>query len=409
VIDLIVLFALGFLTAVLLAIMLAPLIHNRIVVLTERRMRATTPLSASEVRAQTDMARAEFAAEKARISIELKQMREQLTLALGQADRFSRAIQDEKQKFDAQTRVLQETLQQADILSASLEDEKVRAASLSDDILKFAALEAEKTRQIHDLTIRLSRMQADNEGLKIDLAASSAEHESLRAQIGMLRDEKRRLGDQLKEAMAKAREAQNRIDREQERIRKLDQKLAEAVAHFSDMEIALERKSDELALARAQLGQHQTTMAGADPGEPVAAMNAKIPRADWQAPLDDIDTIHHYEGAQARQDEPAPALQADETDAVAALSNRHAALIKRLADADKADNDDAIRAELADIAARMVALIAAREGEGSPIPDLVNMTPDHAEKDDGTVRGPAPSLAARTRDYLAQQSGPSLA
>jgi hypothetical protein len=44
------LFGLGFLTAIFLVFLVAPAIHRRIVWFTEKRLRATMPLSAREVR-----------------------------------------------------------------------------------------------------------------------------------------------------------------------------------------------------------------------------------------------------------------------------------------------------------------------------------------------------------------------
>jgi hypothetical protein len=53
------------------------------------------------------------------------------------------------------------------------------------------------------------------------------------------------------------------------------------------------------------------------------------------------------------------------------LRHRHTALTERLLKAKTATNDKALREEIADIAAKMIVLTAAREGEKSPIPDLL--------------------------------------
>jgi hypothetical protein len=51
----------GFLTACLLMVAFVPLIHERAVRLTARRLQAATPLSLAEMQAQKDLLRAEFA------------------------------------------------------------------------------------------------------------------------------------------------------------------------------------------------------------------------------------------------------------------------------------------------------------------------------------------------------------
>lgn len=74
-----ILFGLGFLTATLLALLIAPAIHRHIVAYTENRIRATMPISPQEVRAQKDMARALYAAENAKVRQELDTEREKNT------------------------------------------------------------------------------------------------------------------------------------------------------------------------------------------------------------------------------------------------------------------------------------------------------------------------------------------
>jgi hypothetical protein len=54
-------FGIGFLLAALSVLIVAPLVHDRAVRLTIRRLEATIPLSMAEVQADKDLQRAEFA------------------------------------------------------------------------------------------------------------------------------------------------------------------------------------------------------------------------------------------------------------------------------------------------------------------------------------------------------------
>ncbi len=54
-------FGIGFLVASLFGLVLIPLVHNRAVRLTMRRLEAATPLSMAEIQADKDQLRAEFA------------------------------------------------------------------------------------------------------------------------------------------------------------------------------------------------------------------------------------------------------------------------------------------------------------------------------------------------------------
>ena len=103
-IEFVLLFALGFLAAALVALIVAPVIHRRVVSLTERRIRASVPLSVAEIRAEKDMARAAFAAENARLSVDLKHNRDQLTESTARGTRLSNelvAIRAEKLNAEA--------------------------------------------------------------------------------------------------------------------------------------------------------------------------------------------------------------------------------------------------------------------------------------------------------------------
>ena len=53
--------AIGFLVSMLFGLMIVPLVHNRAVRLTTKRMEAATPLSMAEIQADKDQLRAEFA------------------------------------------------------------------------------------------------------------------------------------------------------------------------------------------------------------------------------------------------------------------------------------------------------------------------------------------------------------
>ena len=62
-------FGIGFLAASLFGLMLIPLVHNRAVRLTMRRLEAATPLSMAEIQADKDQLRAEFAMSTRRLEI----------------------------------------------------------------------------------------------------------------------------------------------------------------------------------------------------------------------------------------------------------------------------------------------------------------------------------------------------
>src|SRR3569833_4736933 len=72
-------FAIGFLVAMLCALMLLPLVHNRAVRLTTRRLEAATPMSKAEIQADKDQLRAEFAMSTRRLEMSVDQLKSKTT------------------------------------------------------------------------------------------------------------------------------------------------------------------------------------------------------------------------------------------------------------------------------------------------------------------------------------------
>src|ERR1700746_3497483 len=84
--------AIGFLIAMLCALMVVPLVHNRAVRLTTRRLEAATPLSMAEIQADKDQLRAEFAMSARRLEMSVEQLKNKTTSQLAELGKKSDAI-----------------------------------------------------------------------------------------------------------------------------------------------------------------------------------------------------------------------------------------------------------------------------------------------------------------------------
>src|ERR1700753_598171 len=69
----------GFLVSMLFGLMIMPLVHNRAVRLTTRRLEAATPLSMAEIQADKDQLRAEFAMSARRLEMSVEQLKVKTT------------------------------------------------------------------------------------------------------------------------------------------------------------------------------------------------------------------------------------------------------------------------------------------------------------------------------------------
>src|SRR5215471_8793602 len=84
--------AIGFLVAMLLGLTIVPLVHNRAVRLTTRRMEAATPLSMAEIQADKDQLRAEFAMSARRLEMSVEQLKNRTTSQLAELGKKTDAI-----------------------------------------------------------------------------------------------------------------------------------------------------------------------------------------------------------------------------------------------------------------------------------------------------------------------------
>ncbi len=112
--------ALGFLLGCLLALMLAPPLWNRAVKLTTRRLEATMPMSLTDIQADKDQLRAEFAIELRKVEVALDKAKDKAARELIEANKRRVDIQvlntelgtvrNQLQENENANRVLQQTI-----------------------------------------------------------------------------------------------------------------------------------------------------------------------------------------------------------------------------------------------------------------------------------------------------------
>src|SRR6188768_1676585 len=95
--------AIGFLFSMLFGLMIVPLVHNRAVRLTTRRLEAATPLSMAEIQADKDQLRAEFAMSTRRLEMSVEQMKAKTTSQLAELGKKSDAINKLKMELGEKT------------------------------------------------------------------------------------------------------------------------------------------------------------------------------------------------------------------------------------------------------------------------------------------------------------------
>jgi peptidoglycan hydrolase CwlO-like protein len=453
VIEFVLLFALGFLTAALVALIVAPIIQRRVVKLTERRIRASVPLSAAEIRAEKDMARAAFAAENARLSVDLKHNRDLLTESVARGTRLSNELVTiRSEKLDAEKRIEE---QDADIrdLHSQINARDARITTLTGNFGDAARLAEARKHEIAMRDDKINRLGAEIEELRIDLVTLDTEAENFKSQIRELRTERNALRESLKDAESTSRDLENRLKSNDERLAQSEEKLARAITALTDRENALERRiaevdrfkaknrelSDELRQTKSALKEanslarkaavngrngaaRQTPpnaappQAGSTTGDAAESAAAETPASGTDEPAGKAaqpsaeihriardkpaaqpkPAVGQASGKQTAPAKPEVTEDLSEDEKIDRLRARQAALIERLLKANTSGNDAALRREIATVAAMMVELTAGRDGVSSPIYNILKGSEDPAQP--GSTE---PSLAARAREMLA--------
>jgi chromosome segregation ATPase len=224
--------AIGFLVAMLLALMIAPLVHNRAVRLTTKRLEAATPLSMAEIQADKDQLRAEFAMSTRRLELTVEQLKNKTTSQFAElgkkADGINRLKAELAEKkaaiFDLQTRgqTLNEQLRKAETeLAAKAEALNGAEATLAENQAELARLNA---------ALAQSTTLADTR--EIEVVALRTQIEELKARLGDTEKQyattQTRLETQRGETAATGRErdeARNRVESLSQRVGELDRQL----------------------------------------------------------------------------------------------------------------------------------------------------------------------------------------
>ena len=102
-------FVLGFLSAGLIALIVAPMVWRRAVALTRKRIEASVPLTQAEIQADKDRMRAEFAMATRRLEINFKNFREKAAAQIVEINRnreeLKQLMAERTERHEALTRL----------------------------------------------------------------------------------------------------------------------------------------------------------------------------------------------------------------------------------------------------------------------------------------------------------------
>ena len=156
-IELIMYFGIGFLVSSLLGLLFIPAVHNRAVRLTVKRLEASTPLSITEIRADKDQLRAEFALWNRRLEMRIEKLKAQTATHFAELGKKTDAINQLKKEL-AEKNVTNVALEARDKtlrdqLRASEKDNQIKSRALSEAERVLAEKEAELTKLLRERSL----------------------------------------------------------------------------------------------------------------------------------------------------------------------------------------------------------------------------------------------------------------
>lgn len=368
-------FALGFLCAGFLALMVAPAIWRRAVALTRRRIEASIPLTQTEIQADKDRIRAEYAMTTRRLEMNVKALREKAAEQLVEINRGREALKGLAIERTDKNHALAELGAKSEALRQREEELHRLSERLKETERKLEkrALELEKLEQMYD------DASFSSSSRQIELVARESELQKLASDIALLRGQRKEADRRQQEIAAESKAARDALKAEKKRAAELDKKVERLLATLADREDKLDRREKELVRLREK--------AKAEDGGPALRLVGKPDEAgghDEARRRDDLDQ------AIAKLDNDRERLEARLT-ALARENKRLKADLGAFASSDTANGSAALREQMNELAAEVVHLTAKLEGPDSPIAKAL------ATPQDSRSNGGDRSLADRVR------------
>lgn len=370
-------FAIGFFAAALLGLLFVPLVHNRAVRLTMRRLEAATPLSIAEIRADKDQLRAEFAMSTRRLEMSVEQMKTKTTTQLAELGKKTDAINQLKKELGEKTAMI-----------FALE---ARDKTLRDQLRSTEEEFALKSNALHEAERTLADKEAELKKLVAELGEHSISADSQRVEVAALHAQVEALKISIADYELTVRETEDRLARQRGDAEAASANLSEARgkldslgARTSELERQLYVQTGEAEALSRRVQDLETRLA--DQGRLLAERDYQIERlrGDLEGARQiENDLRNELATAGGRSSKAVDKFRSDiaslETQLAAAIEERgqlqrEIALMKRAAEstwaAERVENA-LLRERINDVAAEVARLTAVLEGPGSPIESLL--------------------------------------
>ncbi len=267
---------LGALVTLLIVLMIAPSIWRRAVSLTTQRIEASVPLSMDELQGEKDQIRAVAAVDQRKLEVTLESEREESAKRLIELNKGRDKILKLEDELAARVARLGEMEALTKSLQTDLNARENVLQQTESKLLTTRSTLEDTQDALTDLQRRFDDMQDDFEAQRLEMAAQAT-----RMETGQERE--RDLADRLKARTAegfkigsemKAKEAQ--IDREKERLKRLEDKVAQLQAANADLEERIRRREADITKLRGGDPDAEKTVIAPLPGSNLSDRTEKL-------------------------------------------------------------------------------------------------------------------------------------
>jgi chromosome segregation ATPase len=224
--------AIGFLVSMLCGLMIVPLVHNRAVRLTTRRLEAATPLSMAEIQADKDQLRAEFAMSARRLEMSVEQLKNRTTSQLAELGKKSDAINRMKIELGEKNATIFSLEAREKAVKEQLRATEEEFATKTESLRLAEQALTDKQGELTKLNAELNDRSMMADSRQVELVAVRAQIEELKNRVGDAEKEfaatQARLNQERGESEVATRdliEARSRVENLSQRVTDLDRQL----------------------------------------------------------------------------------------------------------------------------------------------------------------------------------------
>ena len=373
--------AIGFLVSMLCGLMIVPLVHNRAVRLTTRRLEAATPLSMAEIQADKDQLRAEFAMSARRLEMNVEQLKNKTTSQLAELGKKTDAINRMKVELGEKNATIFALEAREKAVKEQLRATEEEFATKTDALRGAEQALIDKQGELARINTELSDRSIMADSRQVELVSVRSQIEELKHRVGDAEREfaatQARLALEKNESETATRElgeARGRVENLSQRVTDLDRQLiiqvkeAEMLGNrVNDLEARLatqgrllaEREFENNQLRQASAAGERTMKELRD--ELAQSNSGKFPELEKlkteKAAVEDQLRVARDERAKLQRDINAIQQQAESNWATERMENA------------------LLRERINDIAAEVAKLAMQLEGPNSPIEALLASDP----------------------------------